>query len=168
MQRSGGVRSKDYPEATRVVDNGMRTTIYLLGLGCAGGLLASCAMTPKKAADSRITLVQFVQSSPGSRITRNQFVDWNVARLFKIYDRNGDGVVDRQELRAVQGTDQDDTFRRLDRHPDEKITLQEATADPQLRRAMGATFNDIDTNRDGTIDVKEAAAYAQKRQRLTP
>ncbi|HEY0792782.1 MAG TPA: EF-hand domain-containing protein [Chthoniobacterales bacterium] len=146
----------------------MKITTYLLGVGCAGGLFAGCAMTPKRAADSRITLAQFVQSSPGGRITRNQFVDWNVARLFKIYDRNGDGVVDRQELRAVQGADQDNTFRRLDRYPDEKITLAEATADAQVRRAMGATFKDVDINHDGTIDVKEATAYAQKRQRLTP
>jgi hypothetical protein len=128
-------------------------------------LSSSCSFfSPAKQND----LVVRVSQSPLGKISKEEFVDWNIKRIFKIYDRGGKGYVTLQDWQALQGTSKDVQFRRLDANHDGKITLAEAQANPRVRALLGNTFPDIDTNHDGFIDGQEAAAYHEKRQSLIP
>jgi EF hand len=113
-------------------------------------------------------LVVRVNQSPSGKISKEEFVDWNIKRMFKLYDRGGKGYVTLQDWQALEGTSRDAQYKRLDANHDGKITLAEAEANPKVRALMANTFPDIDTNHDGFIDRKEAAAYQEKRQSLIP
>lgn len=130
-------------------------------------LLAGCT-TPRQTSNPLAAAFDVADRNHDGRISRAEFIDWNTERLFKIYDRNHDGVVDLNEFRAIEGPNHDDRFRRIDRHHNGRITLEEAKADPTIRRAMGATFQGIDTKHQGFIDREEWNAYAEKRQALIP
>jgi EF hand domain-containing protein len=128
-------------------------------------LCSSCSfISPAKQND----LVVRVNQSRSGKISKDEFVDWNIRRIFRIYDRGGKGYVTLEDWQARQGTSKDAQFRRLDTNHDGKITLAEAQANPRVRALLGNTFPDIDTNHDGFIDRQEAAAYQEKRQSLIP
>src|SRR6266446_888166 len=128
-------------------------------------LCSGCSfVSPKKQND----LVVRVSQSPSGKISKEEFVDWNIKRIFKIYDRGGKGYVTLQDWQALQGTSKDTQFRRLDANHDGKITLAEARANPRVRALLGNTFPDIDTDHDGFINRQEAGAYQEKRQSLIP
>jgi Ca2+-binding EF-hand superfamily protein len=129
----------------------------ILSTGCS-------SMNPKKQND----LVVRVNESPSGRISKEEFVDWNIKRMFKLYDRGGKGYVTLQDWQALQGTSRDSQYKRLDVRHNGKLTLADAQANPKVRALLGNTFPDIDTNHDGFIDRKEAAAYQVKRQSLIP
>ena len=128
-------------------------------------LSSGCSfLSPAKQKD----LVVRVNQSPSGKISKEEFVDWNIKRMFKLYDRGGRGYVTLQDWQALEGTSRDAQFTRLDANHDGKITLAEARANRRVRALMASTFPDIDTNHDGFIDRKEAAAYQEKRQSLIP
>jgi len=128
-------------------------------------LSTSCSfVSPTKQND----LVVRVKQSPSGKISKEEFVDWNIKRMFRIYDRGGKGYVTLQDWQAQEGTSRDAQYKRLDVNHDGKVTLAEAEANPKVRALLGNTFPDIDTNHDGFIDLKEAAAYQEKRQSLIP
>jgi Ca2+-binding EF-hand superfamily protein len=145
----------------------MKTTKELFVAAISTVLLAGCA-TSHQTSNPQAAAFDVIDRNHDGRITRAEFVDWNTERLFKIYDRNHDGVVDLNEFRAIQGPNSDAQFRRVDRNHNGRITLEEAKADPTVRRAMGATFQGIDTKHQGFIDREEWSAYVQKRQALMP
>jgi hypothetical protein len=95
-------------------------------------------------------------------------VNWNIARIFKLYDAGGKGYVTLADWQRLQGTSKDAQYKRLDAKHDGKVTLAEAEANPKVRAALGGTFADIDTNHDVSIDHKEASAYLLKRQTFVP
>jgi Ca2+-binding EF-hand superfamily protein len=109
-----------------------------------------------------------VDQSKDGRISKEEFVDWNIARIFKLYDAGGKGYVTLEDWQRLQGTSKDAQYKRLDANHDGKVTLAEARANPRVRAALGGTFADADTNHDGWIDRKEAAAYLVKRQTFVP
>jgi hypothetical protein len=128
-------------------------------------LSSSCtSVTPAKQND----LVVRVNQSPSGKISKQEFVDWNIQRMFKLYDRGGKGYVTLQDWQALEGTSRDAQYKRLDTNHDGKVTLAEAEANPKVRALLANTFPDIDTNHDGFIDRQEAAAYQVKRQSLVP
>jgi Ca2+-binding EF-hand superfamily protein len=128
-------------------------------------LLTGCSfLSPAKQND----LVTRVNQSPSGRISKEEFVDWNIKRMFKLYDRGGKGYVTLQDWHALEGTSRDSRFKMVDANHDGKVTLAEAQANPKVRALLGNTFPDIDTNHDGFIDRHEAAAYVAKRQSLIP
>jgi Ca2+-binding EF-hand superfamily protein len=129
----------------------------LLTTGCS-------LLNPAKQND---LMVRVSQSSSG-KISKEEFVDWNIKRIFKLYDRGNKGYVTLEDWQALQGTSRNAQYRRVDRNHDGKITLAEAQANPRVRALLGSTFADIDTNHDGFIDRREAAAYVEKRQSLIP
>jgi len=128
-------------------------------------LASSCtSLSPAEQND----LVVRVNQSPSGKISKEEFTDWNIQRIFKLYDRGGKGYVTLQDWQALQGTSRDAQYKRLDANHDGKVTLAEAQANPNVRAHLGSTFPDIDTNHDGFIDQPEAAAYQVKRQSLIP
>ena len=113
-------------------------------------------------------LVARVDQSKDGRISKEEFVDWNIARIFKLYDTGGKGYVTLADWQRLQGTSKDAQYKRLDAKHDGKVTLAEARANPKVRAVLGGTFAGTDTNHDGWIDRKEAAAYLEKRQTFVP
>ena len=131
---------------------------------CAILLTGCSSLSPSKQND----LVVRVNASPTGKISKEEFVDWNIKRMFKLYDRGGKGFVTLQDWRALEGPSRDAQYKRLDASHNGKITLAEAQANPKVRALLANTFPDIDTDHDGFIDRKEAAAYQEKRQSLIP
>lgn len=129
-------------------------------------VLATGCATPS--ADPSSSLIAKVKQSKDGRISKEEFVNWNIARIFKLYDEGGKGYVTLQDWQRLQGTSKDAQYKRLDANHDGKITLAEAQANPKVRELLGGTFADINTNHDGWIDQKEAAAYQLKRQTFVP
>jgi hypothetical protein len=71
-------------------------------------LCSGCSfVSPKKQND----LIVRVSQSPSGKISKEEFVDWNIKRIFKIYDRGGKGYVTLQDWQALQGTSKDTQFR---------------------------------------------------------
>jgi Ca2+-binding EF-hand superfamily protein len=128
-------------------------------------LAAGCAT---QSANPSENLAARVDQSKDGRISKEEFVDWNIARIFKLYDAGGKGYVTLEDWQRLQGTSKDAQYKRLDAKHDGKVTLDEARANPRVRAVMGGTFADADTNHDGFIDRKEAAAYLVKRQTFVP
>jgi EF hand len=121
-----------------------------------------------QSADPNSNLVARVKQGKDGRISKEEFVNWNIARIFKLYDAGEKGYVTLQDWQRLQGTSKDAQYKRLDANHDGKVTLAEAQANPKVRAALGGTFADIDTNHDGWIDHKEASAYLLKRQTFVP
>jgi hypothetical protein len=121
-----------------------------------------------QSANPNSSLVARVDQSKDGRISKEEFVNWNIARMFKLYDGGGKGYVTIQDWQRLQGTSKDAQYKRLDANHDGKVTLAEAQANPKVRALLGGNFADIDTNHDGWIDHKEAAAYLLKRQTFVP
>ena len=121
-----------------------------------------------QSADPNSNLVARVKQGKDGRISKEEFVNWNIARIFKLYDAGGKGYVTLQDWQRLQGTSKDAQYKRLDANHDGKVTLAEAQGNPKVRAALGGTFADIDTNHDGWIDHKEAGAYLLKRQTFVP
>ena len=145
----------------------MRATKELFAAAVCTVLLVGCA-TPRQTSTPQAAVFDVIDRNHDGRISRAEFIDWNTERLFKINDRNHDGVVDLNEFRAIEGPGHDDRFRRVDRSHNGRITLDEAKANPTIRRAMGATFDGADTKHQGFIDREEWNAYVAKRQALIP
>jgi EF hand len=129
-------------------------------------VLATGCVTPS--ANPSDNLSARVNQSKDGRISKEEFVDWNIARIFKLYDAGGKGYVTLEDWQRLQGTSKDAQYKRLDANHDGKVTLAEARANPRVRAALGGTFADADTNHDGWIDRQEAAAYLVKRQTFVP
>jgi Ca2+-binding EF-hand superfamily protein len=128
-------------------------------------LATGCAT---QSANPNENLAARVDQSKDGRISKEEFVNWNIARIFKLYDAGGKGYVTLADWQRLQGTSKDAQYKRLDAKHDGKVTLAEAEANPKVRAALGGTFADIDTNHDGSIDHKEASAYLLKRQTFVP
>jgi EF hand len=128
-------------------------------------LAAGCATQSANPSDN---LSARVNQSKDGRISKEEYVDWNIARIFKLYDAGNKGYVTLADWQRLQGTSKDAQYKRLDANHDGKVTLAEARANQKVRAALGGTFADADTNHDGWIDRKEAAAYLVKRQTFVP
>jgi EF hand len=129
-------------------------------------ILATGCVTQSANPDSN--LVARVEQSKDGRISKEEYTTWNVARMFKLYDNGGKGYVTIEDWRRLEGTSRDAQYRRIDTDHNGKITLAEAEANLKIRALLGGNFADIDTDRDGWIDRKEAAAYLARRQSFVP
>ncbi|CAI8610244.1 unnamed protein product [Vicia faba] len=67
---------------------------------------------------------------------------------FKLYDLNGDGVIERQEVREMLVA----ILREFQHDP----------TDEELETVLDRTFLEADTNRDGNIDIDEWRVYVNR------
>ncbi len=81
-------------------------------------------------------------------------------RMFDLYDRNGDGVIEKTEFETALSEERDYRRRRalhvLDRDSDGKVTLEEYTADARAR------FLRLDLDRDGRITPSDLSPMARR------
>ena len=109
--------------------------------------MASVAVTPKGQVTLKRDLLQHLGIKPGERIDFEKLPGGEL----RVRAARPSGTIDKF-LHALDG----------------KVTLEEARANPRVRALLGGTFADADTNHDGYIDRKEAAAYLVKRQTFVP
>jgi len=119
----------------------------------ARSLLALCAAAPLVlAGGARAATAQGVGSGPG--LTRDQFE----RRVFKKWDRNGDGRVTHSEWQAgvdlLWGRPQGE-WPDWDRDGDARLDFREVKEGLERR----GLYEQVDTNGDGVIDDKELAAW---------
>src|ERR1700728_642395 len=93
-------------------------------------LAAGCATQSANPSDN---LSARVNQSKDGRISKEEFVDWNIARIFKLYDAGNKGYVTLADWQRLQGTSKDAQYKRLDANHDGKVTLAEARANPVVR-----------------------------------
>jgi Ca2+-binding EF-hand superfamily protein len=121
-------------------------------------------------------ILRRLDTNKDGKISREEAQGRPVGRLFDQLDANKDGYLDKQELRraaellqARKGagpTVEADNggpvvdFDALDRNADGRLTRDELKGTPYATH-----FEDIDTNKDGTIDRKEFTAYLKKQTR---
>lgn len=121
-------------------------------------------------------LLERMDSDKDGRISRNE-ARGPLKEHFDVLDANGDGDLDRTELRRAAarflanrrnqasspreppGPD----FDSLDRNADGRLTRDELRG-----TALDSRFDAIDTNRDGKVDPKEFAAYLKHRAGASP
>jgi len=70
-------------------------------------------------------------------------------KIFKVYDKNGDGYLDKSEFMALEGARS--RFEELDTNHDGKLDMQE------LRDAASRKFDLYDKNHDGALDDLECS-----------
>ncbi|KAJ6233863.1 calcineurin b [Anaeramoeba flamelloides] len=84
--------------------------------------------------------------------SNGSFVD-RLKLTFSVYDINGDGGIDKSELKLLLTSCLKDNFR---------LTLTEE----DLQKIIDKTFEQIDTDNNGRIDYNEYATYARKNPRI--
>lgn len=117
----------------------MRMTM-VAGLAVAA-TLGACGPSPdeqRAAADA--AAADFTPPSVTSRLDFGGAMD----RRFRTLDRNGDDVIDHEEMPSV-----DSRVRELDRNRDGEVTSTE------FSEGMLARFDRMDLNRDGTVTSEE-------------
>ena len=82
------------------------------------------------------------------KVSKKEYVD-AMAEAFDRYDRNGDGILTREEIRLIDKIDTEKFIREADADRDGKILKKE------FEQAAENRFSSMDKNRNGYIDRKE-------------
>ncbi|MEE9910905.1 MAG: EF-hand domain-containing protein [Deltaproteobacteria bacterium] len=82
------------------------------------------------------------------KISKQEYMD-AAAGTFKTYDRNGDGILTREEIKAIKGIDVEKFLKETDANRDGKIVKEE------FDKAAEKRFNAIDKNKNRYIDKNE-------------
>jgi EF hand len=124
----------------------------LLLLLAAVASLASCISQPTSMQSELFARID--TERPGG-IGREEFINWNISRLFAVYDTEDRGYLTLQDWRARRGPRLDFEFRRLDRNGDGRVTLAEIKSNPLVRSHMQELFDEIDYRHKGVITRRE-------------
>ena len=82
------------------------------------------------------------------KISKQEYMD-AVTGTFNVYDKNGDGILRREEIKAIKGIDVEKFLKETDAHRDGKIVKEE------FNKAAEKRFNAIDKNKSGYVDKNE-------------
>lgn len=82
------------------------------------------------------------------KVSRKEYID-GMARTFDQYDRNGDGILTREEIRLIDKIDAEKFIQEADADRDGKILKRE------FEQAAKKRFTSMDKNRSGYIENKE-------------
>jgi len=124
------------------------------------GLLAACQTTQNPGAYS----FNDVDANHDGKVSREEFNDYFVTRIFNARDTNHDGKITWAEWN-IQGANLDkSTFTKRDANKDGVVTLEEAKAYGLKNGVYSKAFDEADTNKDGFVTPAEAKAYYAKRE----
>ncbi|MFC7337510.1 EF-hand domain-containing protein [Haloferula chungangensis] len=121
-------------------------------------LLASCASTTNP---STSTKFKMADKDSNNLVNRQEAADLIVGDAFKMFDTNGDGVVDLEEFKASGGTEEG--FRKLNKSGNGKITLADAQSNPLVVENFTVSFDEADSNKDGNVSYEEYLTYLKRR-----
>jgi Ca2+-binding EF-hand superfamily protein len=133
----------------------MRTTF--LFLAAATVLLTGCATTPESGNAALMKRFQQADADGDGRVSRGEFTDFLITESFANYDKGRKGYVTVEEFTAGGGTPQ--TFRRIDRDGNGRVTLADAKASKVVRDQFVQPFDAADTGGTGYVTFEEFVAY---------
>lgn len=90
-------------------------------------------------------------------VSRQEATNVMIAQAFETYDTNGDGFVDEAE--ATAGGADVAKFRAATKATGGKMSLADAQANPAIIETMAVPFDEADTNKNGAISLEELQAY---------
>jgi Ca2+-binding EF-hand superfamily protein len=128
--------------------------------GAALALLASCATTET---DRDVFLKADVNKD--GLLSLDEVNKSGLPRLFNRFDLNGDGAVTLAEVREVEPGFDARLFNERDLNRDGKVTYAENEKVALRKGGLKKQFAEVDTNRNGVIEMREAEAYVAKLDR---
>ena len=96
------------------------------------------------------------------RVTREESLNYIVRAQVREYDSNRNGGVEFAEYSARNPSAVRKKFNARDLDGNGSISVAEGIANGRRLKTYDALFNEIDANRDGAIDRREAEAYAKR------
>jgi Ca2+-binding EF-hand superfamily protein len=132
----------------------VKPTLFLLPVA----LLASCATT---STTSSAKAFQRADKDSSGTVTRQEAADLMIGDAFNMFDSNGDGFVDQAEFVASGG--KAENFSKLNRSGTGKLTLEEAKANPTVFNTFAVSFDEADTDKDGSVSYEDYLSYLAKR-----
>jgi len=119
--------------------------------------MASCASTSDPTPEQRF---KKADQNGDSVVSREEATDLIIGDAFKMFDVNGDGMIDEAEYTASGGTAEN--FRKYNKSGSEGITLEEAKANPLVVERFAVSFDEADVNKSGTVTYDEYLDYIKR------
>ena len=120
-------------------------------------LLAACATSTDPTPEQNF---KRADKNGDGLVSREEATDLMIGDAFARFDTNGDGYVDEQEY--VQNGGTAEKFREINRSGTGKLTLEEARTSPQVSEHMAIPFDEADVNGNGAIAYDEYLAYIRR------
>ncbi len=132
----------------------MKPLPILALLAAAGALLSACQTT-----ETDRDLFLQADGDKDGRLSLAEVKAVGLPRLFGRFDRDGDGSVTLADIRSIEPDFDEKEFTSRDLNHDGHVTFAEYRQIAEHKTSLIGLFKTIDSNQDGFIDRKEAAAY---------
>jgi Ca2+-binding EF-hand superfamily protein len=154
---TGGTFPLDRVAAVASSADRMKSSLILLA--AAAVLLSACATQTESGNAALMKRFQQADASGDGKVSRGEFTDSMITEAFANYDKGGKGYVTLEEFTAGGGTPE--TFRRIDRDGNGRVTLVDAKASKVVRDQFVKPFDAADTSGTGYVTFEEFVAYRQ-------
>lgn len=144
----------------------MNAKIVLLSVGL-GIFAIGCASSPNKTSGASRWEAQFRKAdiNKDNKVSRQEFGHLMIEEAFAMFDTNKDGYVTEAEFVACGGSPE--SFKKLDRDGNGRVTLEEAKKGKIAMDAMTVAFYGADVDKDGYVTLEEALQYREKARAYT-